>query len=128
MDDIAPTLTSPLLPGLVGNILQLERPEMPGEPASFKADGNLWGSGRMHPEPEVPIPFHTKGKASKRPASKMEAQQNEPPSQGGRGESPDSIPVMQEPSASLVMKNVLFWFSYSVAVTSKMCVTLGELL
>ena len=38
VDDIAPTLTSPLLSGLVGNIRQLERPRIPGEPASFKAD------------------------------------------------------------------------------------------
>ena len=38
VDDIAPALTSPLLPGLVGNIHQLERLEIPGEPTSFKAD------------------------------------------------------------------------------------------
>ena len=36
VDGVAPTLTSPLLPGLIGNILQLERPEMPGEPASCR--------------------------------------------------------------------------------------------
>ena len=57
VDDVAPTLTSPLLPGLIGNILQLERPEMPGEPASFKVDGDLWGSGRTPPKPEVPSPI-----------------------------------------------------------------------
>ena len=73
VDDIAPTLTSPLLPGLIGNILQLERPKMPGEPASFKANGNLWGSGSTHPKPEVPHPFQAKGSTSKRPASKGEA-------------------------------------------------------
>ena len=43
VDNVAPALTSPLLPSLVGNICQLERPEIPGEPASFKADGDLWG-------------------------------------------------------------------------------------
>ena len=32
VDDVAPALTSPLLPGLVGNIRQLERLEIPGEP------------------------------------------------------------------------------------------------
>ena len=41
VDDIAPTLTSPLLHGLVGNIRHLERPEIPGEPASFKMNGDL---------------------------------------------------------------------------------------
>ena len=48
VEDVAPTLTSPLLPGLVGNIRHLEMPEIPGEPASFKADGDLWGSGRVN--------------------------------------------------------------------------------
>ena len=41
IDDVAPTLTSPLLPSLIGNIRQLERPGIPGEPASFKADQDL---------------------------------------------------------------------------------------
>ena len=41
VDDVAPTLTSPLLPGLIGNIRQLERPEIPGEPASSKVVGDL---------------------------------------------------------------------------------------
>ena len=35
VDDIAPTLTSPLLSGLVDNICQLEKPGIPGKPASF---------------------------------------------------------------------------------------------
>ena len=69
VDDVAPALTSPLLPGLVGNIHQLERPEIPGQPASFKADGDLWGAGRAPPKPDVPSPSHDEGKASKRPAS-----------------------------------------------------------
>ena len=38
VDDIAPTLTSPLLSGLVSNIHHLQRPEIPGKPVSFKAD------------------------------------------------------------------------------------------
>ena len=82
VDDLAPTLTSPLLPSLTGNIHQLERLEIPGEPASFKVDGDLWGPGRVSPKPDVPSPSHNEGKASKRPASEGEAQENEPPGQG----------------------------------------------
>ena len=89
VDDVAPTLTSPLLPSLIGNIHQLERPEIPGEPASFKVDGNLWGSGRALPKLDVPSPSHNEGRASKRPASKGEAQENEPT---GQGESPQDQP------------------------------------
>ena len=78
-----------MLPGLVGNIHQLERPEIPGEPASFKVDGDLWGPGRAPPKPDVPSPSHDEGKAYKRPASEGEAQENEPP---GQGESPQDQP------------------------------------
>ena len=69
VDDVAPTLTSPLLSGLVGNLNQFERPGVPGEPASFKADENLWGHGRVPPKPDSPGPSHDGGIASKRPAS-----------------------------------------------------------
>ena len=66
VDDVAPTLTSPLLPGPIGNIHQLERLEIPGEPASFKVDGDLWGPSRAPPKPDVPSPSHDDGMASKR--------------------------------------------------------------
>ena len=38
VDDIAPTLTSPLLSSLIDNIRQLKKPAIPRKPASFKAD------------------------------------------------------------------------------------------
>ena len=78
-----------MLPGLIGNICQLERLEIPGEPTSFKADGDLWGPSRVPHKPDVPSPSHDKGKASKRPASEGDAQENEPP---GQGESPQDQP------------------------------------
>ena len=65
IDDVAPTLTSPLLSGLIGNIHQLNRPVIPGELASFKANEDLWGSGRAPPKPDVPSPSHDDGVASK---------------------------------------------------------------
>ena len=66
VDDVAPTLTSPLLPGLVGNIHQLERLGIPREPTSFKVDEDLWGHGRASPKLDVPSPSHDDGVASKR--------------------------------------------------------------
>ena len=84
-DDIAPTLTSPLLSGLIGNIHQFERLGIPGEPASFKADEDLWGHNRAPPKLDLPGPSHDEGTVSKRPASEGEAQGPEPP---GQGESP----------------------------------------
>ena len=81
-----------MLPGLIGNIRQLERPEIPVEPTSFKVDGDLWGPSRVPPKPDVPSPSHDEGKASKRPASEGEAQENEPPVQG---ESPQDQPPLE---------------------------------
>ena len=52
-------------------------------------DGDLWGPGRMPHKLDVPSPSHDEGKASKRPASEGEAQDNEPP---GQGESPKNQP------------------------------------
>ena len=51
--------------------------------------GDLWGPGRAPPKSDVPSPSHNEGKASKRPASEGEAQENEPP---GQGESPQDQP------------------------------------
>ena len=65
VDDVAPTLTSPLLSGLIGNIHQLDRPVIPGELASFKVDEDLWGHGRAPPKLDVPSPSHNDGVASK---------------------------------------------------------------
>ena len=91
VDDVAPTLTSPLLSGLIGNIHQLDRPVIPGDPASFKVDEDLWGHGRAPPKPDVPSPSHNDGVASKIRASKGEASEDEPP---GQGESPqDQLPL-----------------------------------
>ena len=92
VDDVAPTFTSPLLSSLIGNLQQLERPEVPGEPASFKVDENLWGHGGVPPKPDLPSPSHDDGVASKRPASKGEAQGTEPP---GQGESHQDQPPME---------------------------------
>ena len=82
VDDVAPTLTSPLLSGLIGNLQQFEKPEVPREPTSFKADENLWGHGGVPPKPDLLGPSHDEGIASKSPASKGEAQGTEPPGQG----------------------------------------------
>ena len=103
VDDVAPTLTSPLLPSLIGNICQLERPEIPGEPTSSKVDGDLWRPGKVLPKLDVPSPSHDEGKVSKRPASKGEAQENEPPSQG---ESPQDQPP-SEPNQGEITEIVI---------------------
>ena len=45
-------------------------------------DGDLWGPTRVPPKPDAPSPPHDEGKASKRPGSKGEAQENELSVQG----------------------------------------------
>ena len=78
VDDIAPTLTSPLLSGLVDNICQLEKPEIPKKPASFKVDEGLWGLGWALPKPDVPGPSPNEGMASEKPANEEEILEDEP--------------------------------------------------
>ena len=65
VDDIAPTLTSPLLSGLVGSIHQLKKPEIPRKPTSFKANEGLWGHSWAPPKPDIPGQSHNDGMASK---------------------------------------------------------------
>ena len=82
MDDIAPTLTSPLLSGLVGDIGQLEKPEIPGKPASLKVEEGLWGRSEAPAKPDAPGPSHNGGMVSQMQAGKVEAKENKPCEQG----------------------------------------------
>ena len=56
VDDIATTLTSPLLSGLISNIHLLGRPEVPREPVSSKVEEGLWGRNVIPTRPDVPGP------------------------------------------------------------------------
>ena len=58
VEDVAPTFASPLLSGLIGNLHQFERPGVPGEPASFKVEEDLWGHGRAPPKLDLPGRSH----------------------------------------------------------------------
>ena len=78
VDDIAPTLTSPLLSGLVDNICQLKKPEIPRKLASFKADEGLWGLDWALPKSDVPGPSCDDGMVSQMPTSKGKVLEKEP--------------------------------------------------
>ena len=84
VDDIAPTLTSPLLSSLIDNIHQLEKPKIPKKPTSFKAEEGLWGLGWVLPKPNVLGPSHDEGMASKKPANEGEILEDEPHGQEER--------------------------------------------
>ena len=92
VDDIAPTLTSPLLSGLVNNIHQLKKPQIHEKPAPFKGDEGLWGLGWAPPKPYVPGPSHDDDMASKMLASEGEVLENEP---HGQGESHQDQPLFE---------------------------------
>ena len=61
VDDIAPTLTSPMLSGLVSSVRFVGRPEVPKGPASPKTEEGLWGHSRAPAGPNVPGPSHISG-------------------------------------------------------------------
>ena len=92
VNDIAPTLTSPLLSGLIDNIHQLEKPEIPEKPASFKADEGLWGLSWALPKPDVLDLSRNEGMASKKPANEGEILEDEP---HGQQESHQDQPLFE---------------------------------
>ena len=55
-DDIAPTLTSPMLSGLISSVGFIGRPEVPRGPASPKTEEGLWGPSGAPPGPDAPGP------------------------------------------------------------------------
>ena len=83
VDDIAPTLTSPLLSGLISNIHLLGRPEVPREPVSSKAEEGLWGRNGTPAEPDVPGPSCDGRLAPHMRTAKGEAEENKLCEQGG---------------------------------------------
>ena len=81
--DIAPTLTSPMLSGLVSNIRLLGRPVVPRGPASPKMEEGLWGRSRAPAKPDAPGPSHIRRLALHVRAAKVETERNKLHEQGG---------------------------------------------
>ena len=75
VDDIAPTLTSPMLSGLVSSVHSIGRPEVPIGPAPPKMEEGLWGHSGAPAGPDVPGPSCISGL--------METETNKPFEQGG---------------------------------------------
>ena len=61
VDDIAPTLTSPMLAGIASSVHLTGRPAVPKGPASPKTEEGLWGHGGAPAQPVVPGPSHVAG-------------------------------------------------------------------
>ena len=58
VDDIAPTLTFPMLAGIASSICLTGRPVVPKGPASPKTEEGLWGHGGAPAQPAVPGSSH----------------------------------------------------------------------
>ena len=61
VNDIAPTLTSPMLAGIASSVHLTERPVMPKGPESPKTEEDLQGRGGAPAQPAVPGPSHISG-------------------------------------------------------------------
>ena len=83
VDDIAPTLTSPLLSGLISNIHLLGRPVVPGEPVSSKVKEGLRGCNGTPTRPDILGPSHNGGLVPHMQTAEVEAEENKPCEQGG---------------------------------------------
>ena len=61
VDDIAPTLTSPMLAGLASSVRLTGRPVVPKGSASPKTEESPWGRGGAPAQPAIPGPSHVGG-------------------------------------------------------------------
>ena len=61
VDDIAPTLTSPMLAGIASSVRLTRRPAVSKGPASPKREEGLQGCGGAPAQPDVPGPSHIGG-------------------------------------------------------------------
>ena len=75
VDDMTPTLMSPMLAGLINSVRLTGRPAVPKGPASPKTEEGLWGCVGAPAQPDVPGPSHIGGP--------METEGNKPWEQGG---------------------------------------------
>ena len=83
VDDIAPTLTSPMLSGLISSVWFLGRPEVPRRPASPKTEEGLWGPSGAPAGPDAPGPSRIGRSAPHVRAAKVETEGNKLGEQGG---------------------------------------------
>ena len=83
VDNIAPTLTSPMLSGLVSSVRFLGRPEVPRGPASPKIEEGLWGHSGAPTGPDAPGPSCISGSAPHVRAAEVETEGNKLYEQGG---------------------------------------------
>ena len=82
-EDIAPTLTSPMLSGLISNIRLLGGPEVPTGPASPKTEEGLWGPSGAPTGPDAPGPSHISRSAPHVRVAVVETEGNNLCEQGG---------------------------------------------
>ena len=75
VDDIAPTLTSPMLSGLISSFRLTGVPKVPKRPASPKVEEGLWSHGTAPAGPDTPGPSHIGGPGA--------TEGNKPLEQGG---------------------------------------------
>ena len=83
VDDIAPTLTSPMLSGLISSVRFFGRPEVPRGPASPKMEEGLWGPSGAPAGPDAPGPSCIDRSAPHVRVAKVETEGNKLGEQGG---------------------------------------------
>ena len=96
VDDIAPTLTPSVPSGLLGNIRQLEKPDIPRKPVSLKVEEGLWGCSGTPAKPDAPGPSLDGGVVPQVQMGKVEAKENKPWEQGEND--PDQTLLEPDPS------------------------------
>ena len=83
VDDIAPTLTSPMLSGLISSVCSVRRLEVPKESVPLKMEGSLWGCSQAPTGPDAPGPSCISVLASQVYTAEVEAKVSKLYEEGG---------------------------------------------
>ena len=97
VDDIAPTLMSPMLAGLISSVHLAGGPKVPKGTASPKMEEGLWGCGGAPARPDVPGPSLIGGP--------VETEGNKPLEQGGIHLDATIPPFTSEDAAAVIISD-----------------------
>ena len=105
VDDIAPTLTSPMLSGLINSVRSGRRPEVPKESVPPKTGGSLWGHSRAPTGPDAPGPSRNGVSASQVYTAKVEAEVSKLYEEGGVDPDQTLPAITPEDAATVIISD-----------------------
>ena len=125
VDDIAPTLTSPILSGFVNSVRSGRRPEVPKESVPPKIRGSLQGHSQVPTGPDAPGPSFNGVLASQVYTAEVEAEVSKLYEEGGVD--PDqTLPVITPEDAAIIIISDDDEIDFSIDVSERVSTPKAE--